>query len=46
MRFLISFDIECAPNLPNGIALILAGRIKGHMKTRFVPTPSVIEFWI
>jgi hypothetical protein len=34
------FVIECAPN---GIGLILAGRIKGHMKTRFVPKMNALS---
>ena len=34
------FDIECAPN---GIGLILAGRMKGHMKTRFVPKMNALS---
>ena len=33
LRFLISSSIQCAPN---GIGVILAGRIKGDMKTRFL----------
>ena len=33
MRFLISITLQCAPY---GIGLILAGRIKGHIQTRFV----------
>lgn len=40
MRFVISFDIKC---VPNGIALILAGRIKGHMKTKFVPKMNALS---
>jgi ribosomal protein S3 len=40
MRSLISFDIECAPN---GIGLIIGGRIKGHMKTRFVPKMNALS---
>ncbi len=35
-----SFDIECAPN---GIGLIVAGRIKGHMKTRFVTNMNALS---
>ena len=35
-----SFDIECAPN---GIGIILAGRMKGHMKTRFVPKMNALS---
>ena len=34
------FVIECAPN---GIGLILAGRIKGHTKTRFVPKMNALS---
>ena len=29
--------------LPNGIGLILAGRMKGHMKTRFVPKMNALS---
>ena len=31
---------RCAPN---GIGLILAGRMKGHMKTRFVPKMNALS---
>ena len=35
-----SFHIESAPN---GIGIILAGRMKGHMKTRFVPKMNALS---
>jgi len=42
IRYLLDeFSIECAPN---GIGLIVAGRIKGHMKTRFVNALSLRSF--
>ena len=39
IQFCVSFDIQCAPN---GMIIILAGRIKGHMKTRFVPKMNAL----
>ena len=40
LRFLISFDFILSAY--SGIGLILAGRIKGHMKTRLVPKMNAL----
>ena len=40
MRLVILYKIEFAPN---GIGLIFAGRIKSHMKTRFVPKMNALS---
>lgn len=42
MRLVISYKIEFG-FAPNGIGLILAGRMKSHMKTRFVPKMNALS---